>query len=469
MIGSKPMIPERTNPAGPGIPATICAVILAACLGGCGSDNGDRPPAGAAGAIDTTFGEGGIRRLSYPASADDVRIDSQGRVLLASHYEPLNEALFTRVFADGGFDPSLFRRVPGTLGSPSGSAVFPLADGRFIGVLEGIPVIPGPAGVGHVAANRFDADGVLDTAYGSAGRAFVQTRMVHEMTGAADGSVVILGMMTPLDSATGAAEVVRLDPSGQRVPDYERSAESALAACGGSVSGGYRGALQPDGRLVLAIAQTVQVMAPSRNRLCIVRLNGDGSPDTEFANGGSLPIPPPPAIPWSMPTRVLIRPDGDIVVLFAYRTEADFSPFRTAIVRLTKDGQVDASRGTDGFSRFDDSSIGETVDAAIQADGKVLLVGHPLKATAGSPYLLPDRTRPRIVRVGLDGRIDPAFGPSGNGIVPLEAGGNRLLPTRIATTDVGTAYVAGGAVPVGPANDLAYLSLSVTKIFTGER
>ncbi len=468
------MIPERTNPAGHGIAATICAVILAVCLCGCGSDTGDRPPAGPAGAIDTAFGEGGIRRLSYPASADDVRIDSQGRVLLASHYTPLNEALFTRVFPDGGFDPSLFRRMPDSLGMASTSSVFPLADGGFIGVLDVGSPVPGPAGVARAVASRFDANGVLDTAYGSAGTAFVQTRTVLGMIGATDGSVVILGMRTPLESPTGAAEVVRLDPAGQRVPDYGRRVESAvestLAACGGSGIYDYRGAVQPDGRLVLVIHQLLPVITSLPARLCTARLNADGSPDTDFGNGGSLLLPPPPnLVEWWWLGQVLVRPDGKIVVVLTFRSRDTFSALGTAVLWLTQDGRVDAGAGAAGVTLIDGSLLGEAVHASAQADGKLLLVGYPRQPFAGGPYLLPDRTRPRIVRLDVDGRTDLAFGPSGNGIVTLEAGGNRLLPTRIVTTDVGTAYVAGGAVPVGPVNDLAYLSLSVTKIFTGER
>jgi uncharacterized delta-60 repeat protein len=457
------MIGERTHLPGAGKLATLYAMVLAACLCACGTDSGDGQPAGAPGAIDTAFGEGGIRRLSYPASADDVRIDSQGRVLVASHYRPLNEALFTRVLTDGGFDPSLFQRMPATLGGPYGSAVFPFADGRFIGTLKGSPVIPGPAGVGHVAASRFDAGGVPDPTYGSGGTAIFQTRSIHDVVGGADGSVVVLGMMTPIASPTGAAQVARLDPAGQPVAAYERLAEGAIGACGNSVAYGYRGAFQPDARLVVAIA-------PSPNLWCVARLNADGSADTGFGNGGRLPISPPPAIgESSTPTQVLIRPDGSIVALFAFRAGAVGSSNRTAILWLTKDGQVDASRGTAGVSLVEESLLGESLHAATQADGKLLLVGYPLQATAGSSIPAPDSTRPRIVRLDADGRPDTAFGPSGNGIVLLEAGGNRLLPTRVVATGVGTTYVAGGAVPVGPGNDLAYLSLSVMKLFTGER
>jgi hypothetical protein len=145
------------------------------------------------------------------------------------------------------------------------------------------------------------------------------------------------------------------------------------------------------------------------------------------------------------------------------------SPNRTAILWLTKDGQLDAGRGTAGISLVDESLLGESLHAAVQADGKLLLVGYPLLVPAGSALAAPDSTHPRIVRLDAEGRPDAAFGPSGNAIVTLEAGGNRLLPTRVVATNAGTAYVAGGAVPAGPGNDLAFISLSLLKIFTGER
>lgn len=430
---------------------TLGALVLGACLAGCGGGSGEPVSLRSAGEIDTAFGQGGIQRLSYPASADDVRIDSQGRVLLASHV--LNEALYSRVLPDGGSDPSLFRRTSSTLGSPHDAAVFPLAGGKLIGVLKGIAVIPGPGGVGHLAASRFDADGVLDPAYGTNGTEIFQTRSIQDVVGDADGSLVVLGVKTPLSSPTGAAQIARLDPAGRRVPLYERNAESALAACGDSVSAGYRGAHQPDARLVVAIKA-----AP--DRWCVARLNADGTLDPGFGDGGRLQFPPPAVSgDLSSPLAVLIRPDGGITVVIASRSASVGVPERTVILWLTSAGRFDESRGNAGVSLMDGALLGPTVAAAIQADGKLLLVG----------YTTTDSTRPRIVRLDAQGRLDTAFGPSASGMVQLEAGGNRLLPKRVVATSAGAIYVAGGAVPAGPFNDLTSVSLAVMKLFTGER
>lgn len=434
-------------------------VVLGMLLAGCSSGGGDPAPSTprAAGELDTSYGEAGIRRLSYPASADDATIDAQGALLLATHDSTLAESLYTRILPNGGLDPELFRRAPASQGGPHAARVFALADGRFIGAYQTLPVIPGPAGSGRFVANRYGSSGTLDAVYGMAGTAEFHTRAVHDVVAAGDGSIVVLGMQTPLASVTGAAQVARFDPAGRREAAYESNAEAALAICGNSVSAGYRGAMQPDGRLVAALRDLPE-------RWCFTRLNADGTLDTSFGSGGrSEAVSPLQFGGFTSPTRVLVKASGAIAVL-AESQNAATSTKVTAIFWLTGAGRLDGSRGVQGISVFPfDFAVGPVDAATAQPDGKLLLVGHPLRA--GRLHYETDTSRPRLVRLDDQGNLDLGFGPEG-GIVPLQNDTHRLIP-RVVVVDAGAIHVAGGAVPLASADNVSGLALAAMKVFVG--
>jgi hypothetical protein len=108
--------------------------------------------------------------------------------------------------------------------------------------------------------------------------------------------------------------------------------------------------------------------------------------------------------------------------------------------------------------------IGLTDAAAAQSDGRLLLMGLPYLTDTNFPQA--DPTQPHLVRLDLQGNMDTTFGPGKNGVVTLDAGGNRLTPGRAIAVGSGVAYPSGGAAPSGMISDAGYLAVSVTKVFT---
>jgi len=101
---------------------------------------------------------------------------------------------------------------------------------------------------------------------------------------------------------------------------------------------------------------------------------------------------------------VALQPDGKIVAAGPRETDRDVLVF--SVARYRRNGTLDPSFSSDGRQT---TSIGETSpaqDVAVDADGRILVVG----ATTASPS---SPSRFALVRYLPDGSLDPAFGADG--------------------------------------------------------
>lgn len=110
---------------------------------------------------------------------------------------------------------------------------------------------------------------------------------------------------------------------------------------------------------------------------------------------------------------VLAQPDGKIVV-------AGESDGRIALARVLTNGAPDAAFGTNGavlVPRADEDFV-YVRDAALQADGKILVCGQAIIATnnpAGDPF---------VARFLTNGALDPSFGNGGLKLLSLGIAGS---------------------------------------------
>jgi len=415
------------------------------------------PAAKAAGEIDATFGEGGIRRLSFSNHASDARVDAHGRILLASFSSFTGspgfpaQVYFARVLPDGNWDSSMNKLLPITLDYPQDARVFPMQANGFVALYSGSSVIGGTA---TVVAQKFDDAGNADPSYGAGGSATLSVPGYVDPVGAPDGSVVVFSGTFP-----GPSLAWRLDARGQRDAAFEQNADDVLAGCGPVVSD-HRSARQPDGKIVVLF----QLESSYSGKWCISRLNADGTADATFGDAGHAMLTGDAQL-FRQLVAVLPLPGGGLAIVFNSQALADGALQAANVFWLTPSGQADASHG--GLRSYDALAfpIGAAAAAAVQADGKVLLMGLPYDS---QPLRQPDPTKPRLVRLDMQGNPDAAFGPGKNGFVTLDAGGNRLSPGRAIATGPGAVYPSGGAAPSGTSSDGGYLAVSVMKVYTGE-
>ncbi|QDU18781.1 tandem-95 repeat protein [Urbifossiella limnaea] len=168
---------------------------------------------------------------------------------------------------------------------------------------------------------------------------------------------------------------------------------------GGWVSGYVRGrvAVGADGKLVVAgTAGTVG----SNADFSVRRFNPNGTTDTTFGSSGYVQLNPVGAS--DQVEAVLVQPDGMVVVAGSGVTTGTTTG-EMVVVRLRANGTLDATGfGTGGVVRltFGSGVAAGVLDAALQADGKVVLSGF-----IGTDFA--------VVRLNADGSPDATFGTGG--------------------------------------------------------
>lgn len=281
--------------------------------------------------LDPTFGIGGRvnHALGQNASARKILLQPDGKLLVAGLVQVSQNAVrLVRFNADGSLDTTFgsIGQVTSTIHSPFVEAwhgAVLLSNGK---ILVGGNL--GPAGSEDFAIARYNANGLLDRGFGQ-------------------GGIVTL--------------------------DFGNSSESINAL-----------AVQADGKIVAVGKSNV-----SHNEFDFVagRFNADGSIDTAFASNGKFVLDRNSA---DIANSVIIQPDGKILI------GGRVGPF-CGVLRLNTNGTADTNFGTNGLAAQFSTSIGK--DIALQRDGKILSVGDGM------------------VRFNSNGSLDSSFGNAGRAIL----------------------------------------------------
>ena len=245
-------------------------------------------------------------------------------------------------------------------------------------------------------------DGVRpDTSFGN-GLGFVtlevsgQSTLASAAIATADG-IVVAGQAIP-PSGNGQVLVAKYDSSGQLHPGFATQGVflSALPEADGSF---LATAVARDccGRLLVAGGY-------GQASVLVLRLTADGQLDTTFGTDGLTTIQV-----GGIAESMTIQRDGGIVV-GASNGDADGRPM--VVARLTSDGAIDSSFGTNGKTEvlFWDSlhaaSAGVTGLAAT-ADGKIVGSGH-IDYIGGDGH-----GSAGVFRLTASGHLDPGYGAGG--------------------------------------------------------
>src|SRR6266699_706229 len=336
------------------------------------------------GTLDTTFGRGGKVRTDFPGLAavpSSLVIQPDGKIVVAGGAFPLftflgdfkvvrykpNGALDTS-FGDGGIVTTTF---------PEGSYAFDVAlqpDGKIIAAgTVFVDFNPGDMSDTDFALARYNPNGSLDTTFGNGGTVstdfFGMEDDAFSVLIQPDGKIVAVGSANnpasyydfaavrylsngTIDTTFGVAGKVTTDFGDQNF-DRARSA-----------------ALQPDGRIVaagFAISQNGGVQ-----NFAVARYTSSGVLDTTFSRDGKTEIDFGNCCQSA--NKVLLQSDGKIVTVGYANTEDSDSDFLLA--RLSPRGSLDPTFGVGGKVRtsFGDLNGGAN-GAALQSDGKIVAVG----------------------------------------------------------------------------------------------
>jgi len=323
-----------------------------------------------AGALDRTFGTGGVVRTPGAAGTlSAVAIQGDGKIVVAgggpSGTGGRGDFVLARYDASGRPDTSFDGDGVAFTDFGLGAVAVGLAiqrDGKIVAV--GNAKSAAARDALEFAVARYNADGSLDAGFGGDGRVTTPfTPVVDSAVDAAvqpDGRIVVGGYAGYSFSLPNSPQrpdyaLVRYNADGSLDASFDEDGKSTSAGiCTGSgpcLTGDL--ALQTDGKILLAGGQ-------------VARFHRDGSLDSAFGREGR-------AAPDLHARSVLVQPDGRIVAAGgAAAPRGDF-----AVARLLPSGQRDRSFGTAGRAAADLG--GGTSDsasaAALQSDRRIVLAG----------------------------------------------------------------------------------------------
>ena len=307
------------------------------------------------GLLDTTFGSRGKRKIDF--GGEDERafaaaLQPDGKIVVVgdSHVQ---QVAITRLNANGTLDTTFSADGKklfswGVVSRATGVIV--LSSGKLL--LGGFS---GPEG-GNIQAARLNANGALDTTFGTGGIATVDlggTEFGNAMARQANGRILIAGRS---DVAGGV--VVRLRTTGLLDPDFNGGHVSIPGAV--TLNAVF---VQPDRRIVVA-GNTVGL-----EKMTVARLLPNGTPDGGFGTNGVVTIDFGTLA--DIVGGAVLQHDGKIVVAGYSQSDED-----VAVVRLNADGSPDATFGTAGKANVDFGVATFGNALALQKNGRIVVAGQ---------------------------------------------------------------------------------------------
>lgn len=450
------------------------------------------------GALDPSFGSGGIAKLGYVTSGDDLASTiasiSGGKLLVGGRSLAADEAATLAQFAaDGQLDPSFGNggtvRLPvdwqsgvehllavtggfiiggtpaaGASSTPTIEKVTAAGaiDNTWMGSTLGLgspkailAVSPPAAGAGDVlvvtaqSMAELKPDGSLDTAFGTGGMvAFGQgpTEFVPQAAALqTDGSIVVAG--DQLTVATGAtqAELQHYTPTGKLDATFGTGGSLLLSGVSTTQSLLTSVAVLPDKpNNTYLVGGTDVVVGDSNPHSIVAHVMTDGTLDPNFGTNGIQELVPDAGSADSL-TQLAVEPDGSIAVTGTIKGSATIAA-GIYVGRLTSDGQLDPGFNGTGLNAQPlppTWTIDGGASITLQGNaGNIVLATGALTSFDSTDQIALERFAP-------DGSLDSAFGQGGAVLASVPAPQSVTVGQAIQQPDGGLVLTGGQNVVAG--------------------
>jgi uncharacterized delta-60 repeat protein len=264
---------------------------------------------------------------------------------------------------------------------------------------------------------RFNSDGTLDSSFNLSGWAdtpFLGSGVAgllidscNAVAVQADGKIISAGYTQQFGPQRVA--LVRYATDGTLDGTFGIGGKLVIDASASTAGDSSAQALliQPDGKLLIA----GNAAGVSNSDFLMMRLNGDGTPDSGFGTNGIVRTPVGTGA--DIANAMVLQPDGKIV-LAGQAAVGGFADF--ALVRYTSTGAVDATFGTGGLVM---TAVGPGEDIAyalaLMPWGRLVAAGSARISTSAQG------TDIAAVAYNADGSLDRYFGNNGKVMVQATA------------------------------------------------
>jgi uncharacterized delta-60 repeat protein len=215
-----------------------------------------------------------------------------------------------------------------------------------------------------IADNTFNMNGYFEHAFGT-GYDYGTSCVIQP-----DGKIIAAGGVkngtTQFDSG-----VLRLNPNGTLDNTFGSNGEVIVDISANDRANSV--ALQPDGKIVVA--------GNNSDDFCVMRLDASGNPDNGFNTNGKRVID---FGSGDECLKVLLQNDGKILLIG--RGIISFAN-KICVARLNSDGSLDNTFDGDGIATYSVSGVADLgLSGAVQADGKIIVTGFSTLSASGHDY-----------------------------------------------------------------------------------
>jgi len=282
------------------------------------------------------------------------------------------------------------------------------------------PVTPPPQGPAGTLDTAFGTGGIVNTPFGTT--AFATSTVVQS-----DRKIIAAGYSGDLGAAKSTFALIRYNADGTLDSGFGSGGKVVVPSFIWATAQGV--AMQPDGKIVAA-GQNASSPGASDNSCALVRFNTDGSPDTTFGVGGVVLSKLANATVTNCAGPVIMA-DGQIVIAAAGTATGGTPSGEVGAMRFNKDGSRDGSFGAGGAAVVPTIYVNANANSiAVQPDGKIIVGGWssagPLGPSVGY-YVL--------ARFDTVGVLDPGFNQTGTITGTLTNNWNPAITALLVQTD----------------------------------
>jgi len=381
----------------------------------------------ASGALDAAFGNGGKAMLRWDHASGGAAIARQadGKIVVAGSawVGSITKMLVVRFNADGTLDTAFGTNGATTVnpfGYSTATALSIAPDGKI--VVAGYAVL----GSSDMVVFRVTSTGALDPTFGTGGvktldfRGGLDNAIGVQVLG--DGKILVAGIGAQSSAnANFDFAVARLNDDGSVDTGFGPFGHNGLALY--DVGGAYDGAtdLGFHGASPVLLGSSTRT-GQSNSELSVLKLTAGGLPDAAFGTNGAAFVAGAGSL---FAGRMAVLADGKVVVSSTSRLFA----------RLTAAGALDAAFGTAGVHQETEPSLLSLATMIPAGDGTI--------TTFGTRYFYAPQytTDAALVRYTATGTRDGGFGT--NGIASANLFTMSLDARAVALGPTGKVHVAG--------------------------
>lgn len=383
------------------------------------------------GAADTSFNGTGSQAIKFPSGHNDaaysVSLQPDGKIVLSGAAG--SNTGIARLNDDGSLDLTWAGDGTAYQTGSFGTGLALQSDGTVL--VSGIRY--NVDSNWNLGLTRYTSAGTLDTSFNGTGSASTDLSTAQGDRGESvialpDGKALLVGL-TQVDGSSVVAMVRHL---ADGTPDATFNGAGVVVTTLGATPGHIYDRLdvQADGKIVIG--------GQTSNDFALLRYNADGTLDASFGSDGGV-VTALGAGRIDHLRSVVVQDDGKIVAVGS--SMATDGNWDIALVRYNADGTLDTSFNGSGWVLTDvaDGSLDHGVDAAVQDDGRIVVVGS---SVADSQY------RVTVLRYNVDGSLDTQFNTVdtlGSTTSYVENAVAVALDTDVRIHDAELAALSGGA------------------------